>query len=122
MSNAYDFDISLTYRHTEKDDKFSDIARAELHNLSKYHANIIDGSIIVNRENSTCDIEITIRVPGRVFHAAATDHDPIKAFDIALEKTKIQLKREHDKMVDHHSIPTSEAIERLNGQPEEESE
>ena len=106
MAKSYDFEISIRFRHEENNKTFRESTGKELLRLSKYHSHIINASLIVDCVNLSHTAEITLHVPGHTLHAEFTDYSLGKAFDQALEKIKIQLKKEHDKRLDHRTTPT----------------
>lgn len=110
MTMMQDFDISITFRHEEKSTEFRESAREELLRLSKYHSHIVNASLIIDRVNASHTAEIILNVPGHTFNAKYTDFTMGKAFDLALEKAKIQLKKDHDKILDHRAIPIAEVV------------
>jgi len=110
MTKTYDFDVSITFRHEENNTAFRESAREELLKLSKYHSHIIKAALIVDCVKSSHTAEITLNVPGHTFHAEFTDYSLGKAFDQALEKAKIQLKKGHDKIRDHRMVPIAEVV------------
>ena len=118
---AYDFDVSLTCRHEECDVFFRDNAKNELLKLSKYHKHIIDGSILLDKENSAHKAEVTVRVPGNVFTGTHVDFDKLKAFGGAIEKAKRQIQKLKSRIVDHRPhVPTDKVVtESAESQSEE---
>jgi ribosomal subunit interface protein len=110
MTMMQDFDISITFRHEENDTDFREMAREEILRLSKYHSHIVNASLIIDRVNASHTAEIILNVPGHTFNAKYTDFTIGKAFDLALEKAKIQLKKDHDKILDHRAIPIAEVV------------
>jgi len=108
---AYDFDVTLTCRHDECDDFFKDTAKNELLKLSKFHKHIIDGNIILDKENSAHKAEVTVRVPGSIFTGTHVDFDRAKALDGAVEKAKRQIQKLKSRIADHRPhIPTDKVV------------
>ena len=105
MVQYYEFDVSITCRHEGCDESFKNLAIDQVHSLSRYHSHIIDGNIRVNKENSSYKVEITLRVPGHILKAEHVEYNQMKAFDAAIEKVKIQLKKQKDKEIKHRVTP-----------------
>ncbi|HUT62860.1 MAG TPA: ribosome-associated translation inhibitor RaiA [Anaerolineae bacterium] len=111
MVKAYDFDVSLTCRSNEYDKQFKETAINQMLKLSKYHTNIIDGDITIDKQNSAYKIEVSVRVPGHTVTAVHQDYNQIKALDMAIEKIKKQLKKLKSKVADHRVTPQQPIIE-----------
>ena len=111
MTKNYDFDVTITCRHDECNEQFKQSAVDELLKLTKYHGHIIDGDITLDRQNTSYKAEISLRVPGHTLIASHEDYKMNKAFDSAYEKTKTQLKKIKDKIVDHRPAHELELIE-----------
>ena len=117
MVNDRDFTVTLTCRHEECDEQFKKTSIDELHKLSKYFTNIIDGNITVDRNNLSFKVDILLRVPGLTIRAEHEDYNNMKALDTAIEKAKTQLKKLKGKVIDHRV--THQRYEILNQESEE---
>ncbi|MFC1692502.1 ribosome hibernation-promoting factor, HPF/YfiA family [Candidatus Latescibacterota bacterium] len=117
MVKARDFTVTLTCRHEECGEQFKKTSIDELHKLSKYFTNIIDGNITIDRKNSSFKVDILLRVPGSTIRAEHEDYNNMKALDAAIKKAKAQLKKLKGKVIDHRV--THQRYEILNQEPEE---
>ena len=122
MVKVYDFDVLFTCRRDECDEEIKETAIMEVQKLSKYHSHIIDGAIIIDMQNSSNIVEVLIRVPGHTFRASHVEYNLLKAFDIALEKTKTQLKKLKSKIVDHRIPAQQLEVEVVESEETGESE
>ncbi len=114
MKNNYDFNVSITCRHEECNLDFKESIKKQIQKLSKYYSHIIDSNVILDKQNSSFKVEISLHVPGLVITAKHEDYDRIKALDISFEKVKKQLKKLKSKVVDHRVSQTIVAAEEEN--------
>ena len=89
MAKEYHFEISVTCRHEECTDIFKNIVIQKLMKLSRFHPHIINGTIVVDKKNSSKKVEISLHVPGSVITSLHEDYDDMKAFEGALKKVKV---------------------------------
>jgi len=122
MSKAYDFDVTFTCRHNECDDNFKVAAISKIQKLSRFHSHVIDSNIIVDKKNSLTKVEISLRVPGLTILAVHEDFNQIKTLDLAIEKTKAQLKKLKSKVIDHRGTSKRGDFEVLESEEFENSE
>ena len=101
MANSHDFSVTFTSRHEEANEQFKETAISEVLKLSKYHNHIINGDITIDRQNLNVKAEVLIHIPGRTLRACDEDYNAAKAFDSALDKAKIQLKKLKSRIIDH---------------------
>jgi len=120
MVKTYDFDVTVTGRHDVFDERFKKTAIDEVRKLSKYHSHIIDGTITLDRQNSSFKAEVFIRVPGHTFIASHEDYDLMKALDGAISKTKKQLQKLKSKVIDHRPAPQQYEVEGSESEDTEE--
>jgi len=122
MSKAYDFDVTFTCRHNECDDHFKVAAINKIQKLSRFHSHIIDSDITVDKKNSLIKVEISLRVPGLTILAAHENFNQMKTLDVAIEKTKAQLKKLKSKVIDHRGASQRGVGEVLESEELENSE
>jgi ribosomal subunit interface protein len=120
---AKDFLIQITNRHEEKiNDPFKDYMQTQISKLARYNPSIIDAKVIIDKEhNALYRVDISIQVPGAFLAGKASGFEYPKAFDEALEKAKIQLKKHRDRIIDHKPRQAAELAgqETLEGNREE---
>ena len=106
MKSAETFNVAITCRHEDFGDGFKESIKNQLQKLSKFHSNIIDANVTLDKQNSSFKVEILLHVPGSVITANYEDFNQVKAFDSAIEKVKTQIKKHKSKVMDHrYSIP-----------------
>ena len=109
MGKAYDFDVQITSRHEECEYHLKESIVKQMHKLSRFHNHIIDGNVIIDRQNSYFKVEVSVRVPGLTITATDKDYNQSKALDSAIEKTKTQIKKLKSKVVNHRA-PSQHAV------------
>lgn len=110
MAKSYEFEVMITSRHNDLHEQAKNTIIKEMLKLSRFHSHIIDGSVIIEKNSSYFKAEISVRVPGLTINAVQEDYNEMKAIDIAIGKTKTQLKKLKSKVVDHRApqIPATE--------------
>lgn len=98
---TYEYDVQITSRHDSCDQYIKDSIVKQMHKLSKFHSHIIDGNVIIDKQNSYIKVEVSVRVPGLTITATDEDYNHTKAVDSAIEKAKTQIKKLRSKVVDH---------------------
>ncbi|MBN1292139.1 MAG: ribosome-associated translation inhibitor RaiA [Candidatus Latescibacteria bacterium] len=111
MTKAYDFDVQVTCRHETCDSPLRESIVEQIMKLSKFHPHILDSNVIINRQNSSVKVEISVRVPGLTITAVNEDYNQAKALDAAIEKAKIQIKKLKSKIADHRVQPPLPVVE-----------
>ena len=111
MTKAYDFDVTITGRHEELEKEFKDNVIEQMLKLTKFHSHILDGNVIIDRNNSFVKVEVKLRVPGSTITAVDKNYNQIKAIDAAIDKAKTQLKKLKSKIVDHRGPSPSPITE-----------
>ena len=111
MTKAYDFDVQVTCRHETCSTPLRESIVEQIQKLSKFHSHIIDSNVIINKQNSSFKVEISVRVPGVTITAVNEDYNQSKALDAAIEKAKIQIKKLKSKVADHRIQTTTPVVE-----------
>ncbi len=101
MSQTKEFAVSISARHEDLNDAVKESITSQMHKLSRYNKQIVDANIIVDKQNSTYKVDVSVQLPGSVITACHEDYDKSVALDAAIEKTKTQIKKLKDKIVDH---------------------
>jgi putative sigma-54 modulation protein len=111
MSQTNDFSVSISARHEELSDTVKESITSQIMKLSRYNNHIVDANILVDRHNSTYKVDVSIQLPGSVITACHEDYDQFVALDVALEKTKTQIKKLKEKSVDHRVNQVLQPVE-----------
>ena len=110
MKNATDFNVSITCRHEDFSDGFKKSINNQLQKLSKFYSNIIDANVIIDKQNTSFRVEISLHVPGLVITATDEDYNHKKAIDSAINKVERQIKKLKSKVVDHRASPPATVV------------
>jgi len=121
MSKTNEFNVSISARHEELNDHVKKSITSQFQKLSRYNSHIVDASILVDKQNATYKVDISVQLPGSVITASHEDYDKSVAVDVALEKTKTQLKKLKEKIVDHRVNQVLQPIEVEDTEDFEES-
>jgi len=110
MEKYFDFNVTITSRNEGFGEGHKEKITKQLKKLKKYYSHIVDANVILDKQNSSFKVEISLHVPGLVITSRYEDFDQIKAMDTALEKVKTQLKKLKSKVVDHRIAQTAEVV------------
>ena len=71
--------------------------------LSHFYDRIIDCEVVIQKQKLETSVEFIVKVPQQtlVSSASTEDENLFKAVDEAYERIEIQLKKYHDKQVEH---------------------
>ena len=111
MTNSHNFDVTITGRHEELEKEVKENVVEQMLKLSKFFSHIIDGNVIIDRNNSFVKVEVLVRVPGSTITAVHEGYNQIKSIDSAIDKAKTQLKKLKSRVVDHRGPSPSPIIE-----------
>lgn len=104
-------DLTITARHFDASAGLQERVREEMGKLEKFYPNITGASVVLDHEvehRRHCDISVNIT--GGVVVASADEENMGKAIDVALERVKVQLKKQNEKQKDHKAQPVSEVV------------
>lgn len=121
MGNKYDFDVTVTSRHEDCSPRHKNDIIEKTQKLSKYYSHIVEANVILDKQNSSFRVEISVQVPGLVISSKYEDHDRTKAFETTYDKVKTQIKKLKSKIADHR-IPQPEDNEPVIEEELEEDE
>jgi ribosomal subunit interface protein len=97
----------MAVRISAKNSKLSDTSKEYIEKvcdkLRQFYDRIIDCEVVIERSKHGNEVEIIVKVPQQTFvgSAEAPEDNLFKAVDDAGAKVETQLKRYHDKQVEH---------------------
>lgn len=117
--------LAITGRHINIGEAFQEHIHHKFEAVvKKYFGRTVDGSVTVSKEHNEIYADISAH-PGRglIIQAKAHEHDPYLAFDAALDKLDLRMRKYKTRLRDHHKVPKEAEI--LQGlqyvlQPQEE--
>lgn len=102
-------DITVSARHFNASESLQARVREELEKLGKFYPNITGASIILDHDvEHQRHCEISMNITGTVVVASADEENMGKAVDVALERVKVQLKRNNEKQKEHKAQSVSD--------------
>ena len=108
MAKNEEFQIQITSRHEDLNDSFKTYIQNHVSKLNRYYPTIMDARVTIDKKNNAIyEVDISVQVPGAFITGKETGYAYPDAFDGALEKVKIQLKKLRDRIVDHKAQPAS---------------
>jgi len=94
--------INITGQHIDVTPALRDYVREKFDRVEHHFDNIIDVKVILSVVKETHQAEATIKVPGKLLFADASDQDMYAAIDALTDKLDRQVRRYKDKLTDHH--------------------
>ena len=58
MEKSYEFDVMITSRHDDLNDQLKNTIMDQMLKLSRFHSHIIDGTVIIEKNNSYYRAEV----------------------------------------------------------------
>ena len=95
--------VRISVKNAKLSDSTKDHIEKACDKLSQFYDRIIDCEVVVERTKRGNGVEIIVKVPNQTFvgTAESPDDNLFKAVDDARDRVEKQLKRHHDKQVDH---------------------
>ena len=93
--------VDITARHFTPSDKLKEVVYEKLKKIKKYNHGIFNCHVVLTKETHYEDVEIVAHVKGRQFVAQVNSDNFEKSLISAVDKITIQIKKQHDKMVNH---------------------
>ena len=121
MSQTNEFSVSISARHEELSDTVRKSISSQMQKLSRYNSHIVDAKILVDRHNSLYKVDVSLQLSGSVITACHEDYDQFVALDTAMEKTKTQIKKLKEKIVDHRIHQPMQPMQPIESEDIEES-
>jgi putative sigma-54 modulation protein len=104
--------INTTARHFELAPDDRQFAHARIEKFSRFVADIKSVHLVVTAESFRYIAEATLSLNQRELVVSEEATDPRRAIDLLADRVELQLRRLHDKRVDHKRAP------RANGETE----
>jgi len=90
-------EVKVTFRRLEPEPELKTYAENEIKKLSRFLHRPIEAHLIFDREKKRCQAELNLFGDGDQFFAREEADDLYKAFDQALVKLEVQVKKHHDR-------------------------
>src|SRR3546814_4366935 len=97
--------LSISGRHLEVTPAIREYALTKLSRISRHFDNVIDTQVMLSIEHLKHTAEITMRVPGKDIHCAASDENLYSAIDLLSDKIDRQVIKYKTKAQDYSHEP-----------------
>lgn len=105
-------DINISARHFNASASLQARIQEEIEKLSKFYPNITSATVVLDHEvEHLRRCEISLNIMGGIINASADEENMGKAMDVALERAKVQLKKQNEKQKDHKSQPIADLVD-----------
>lgn len=96
--------VKITVKNTKVSDRTKEHVEAACGKLRQYHDRIIDCEVILEkgpRHGHAVEMKVLVPQYALVAHASTEDDNLFRCIDEARERMEVQLKKHHDKVVEH---------------------
>jgi ribosomal subunit interface protein len=101
----------ITMRHIKVSDRTKEHIERACAKLTQFYDRIIDCEVVLEKEKLGTKVEFIVAVPHQTLVASShtEEENLFKALDEAHERVEVQLKKYHDRQVEHRpSAPESQ--------------
>jgi len=104
--------IHITARHFQATPSLQATIQEEVSQVQKFYPHITDVTVIVEQDaKEQRTVEITANILGGTVSASAAEENFGKTLDVAIERLKVQLKKQNEKLKEHKAIPMAEVVQ-----------
>ena len=93
--------VDITARHFTPSVQLKEMVYEKLKKIEKFNSGIISCSVVLTKEANFEDVEIIVYGKGHHFVAHENLHNFEKSLISAIDKVSIQVKKQHEKLMDH---------------------
>ncbi|MBP6018503.1 MAG: ribosome-associated translation inhibitor RaiA [Burkholderiaceae bacterium] len=93
--------LSITGRHLELTPAIREYVLSKLSRVGRRFDNVIDSQVLLSTERLQHTAEVTMRLPGKDLHCAATDENLYAAIDLLSDKIDRQVIKYKTKAHNH---------------------
>ena len=93
--------IDITARHFSPSEQLKEMVYGKLKKIEKFNRSIMSCRVILTKEVNFEDVEIVVNGKGYHFVANENSDNFEKSLISAVEKITIQVKKQHEKLMDH---------------------
>lgn len=125
-------EVVITGRHMQVKQKFRDVVESKVSRVTAIAPDAQRVQVVLTHEgnprraDTALRVEITVIAGRNVIRAEASGADAFSAFDLALDKLTLRLRRVRDRRKDHHrgysELPAESEVAEINSVEEEEKE
>ena len=93
--------VDITARHFSPSDQLKEMVYEKQHKIEKFNNSITSCRVVLTKEANFEDVEIVIHSKGYHFVAHENSNNFEKSLITAVDKITIQVKKQHEKLVNH---------------------
>ena len=93
--------VDITARHCSPSEQLKDMVYEKLKKIEKFNRDIMYCRVILTKEANCEDVEIVVNGKGNHFVANENSDNFEKSLISAIDKITIQVKKQHEKLVNH---------------------
>ena len=93
--------VDITARHFSPSDQLKEMVYEKVKKIEKFNSSIMHCRVILTKQANFEDVEIVVYGKGHHFVAHENLDNFEKSLISAIDKVTIQVKKQHDKLVDH---------------------
>jgi len=93
--------VDITSRHFTPSLQLKEMVYEKLHKIEKFNNSITSCRVVLTKEANFEDVEIVIHSKGYHFVAHENSNNFEKSLITAVDKITIQVKKQHEKLVNH---------------------
>ena len=93
--------IDITARHFSPSEQLKEMVYQKLKKIEKFNSDIMDCRVVLTKEVNFEDVEIIAHGKGHHFVAHENSDNFEKSLICAVDKITIQVKKQHEKLVNH---------------------
>ena len=93
--------VDITARHFSPSDQLKEMVYEKLKKIKKFNSDIINCRVILTKESNFEAVEIVVNAKGHHFVANENSDNFEKSLISAVDKITIQVKKQHEKLIDH---------------------
>ncbi len=93
--------VDITSRHFTPSAQLKEMVYEKLKKIEKFNSDIMNCRVVLTKEANFKDVEIVVNGKGHHFVAHENLDNFEKSLISAIDKVTIQVKKQHEKLVDH---------------------
>jgi ribosomal subunit interface protein len=92
----------ISVRNTKISEQTKEHINKACGKLLQFYDRIVDCEVIVEKRKTDTSVELIVKVPHQTLASSSCDENLYKALSEAQDRLEAQLKKYHDKTVEHH--------------------
>lgn len=99
--------VTTTFRQMPSSDALREYAEGKITKLEKYYQGLIEARIAFSAGKTSQKAEVTVKGNGFRVRGEESAEDAYAALDLVVDKLSRQLRRQHDRLKDHHGTASA---------------